>query len=343
MKTRILIYAALLVVATGSIRAEGDSKAAEVLAAARKAIGDKKLEALKTLSVEAQVMRNVGATGATGPTGAMQLTTDTEILLELPDRYLRADTSSGPMSGGFTSGFNGDKVIRPAGANMAMAGGAMVIRMGGPGPGGPGGPMPPPGEKPSPEEQERLDKAMLRSSRAELSRLMLGWFAATHPSLSVEFTYAGEAESPDGKADVIDAKNADGFDARLFIDRETRLPLMVTYRGPQPRMVTAGGPIRQAPPAAQGHGAGEPAPGRREMTEEERRKVQEAAEKQIEALRNQPQATVEFTLFFDEWRDVGGIKFPHKLRRAIGGDTNEEWTVGKVKVNPKIDPKKFEG
>ena len=40
---------------------------------------------------------------------------------------------------------------------------------------------------------------------------MLGWFAAAHPSLSVEYTYAGEAESPDGKADVIDVKNADGF------------------------------------------------------------------------------------------------------------------------------------
>ena len=215
----------------------------------------------------------------------------------------------------------------------------MVIRMG-----GPGGPMPPPGEKPSPAEQERMDKAMLRSSRTELSRLMLGWFAAAHPSLSVEFTYAGEAESPDGKADVVDAKNADGFNARLFIDRETRLPLMVTYRGPQPRVVTAGGPIRlAAPPAAAGHGSAQQAPERREMTEEERKKAREEVEKQLEALGTQPQATVEFTLFFDDWRDVGGVKFPHKLRCAMSGATNEEWTVGRVKVNPKIDPKKFEG
>ena len=36
-------------------------------------------------------------------------------------------------------------------------------------------------------------------------------------------------------------------------------------------------------------------------------------------------------------------KFPHKMRRAMGGATTEEWTVNKVKVNPKIDPKKFEG
>ena len=330
MKTRIPLCAALmlLLASSGSVRGAGDSKAAEVMAAARKAIGDKKLDALKTLTLEAEVQRNVGA---------VQMTTSTEILLELPDRYLRSDTASGPMSAGMTTGFNGDKVVRPAGANVSMAGSGMVIRMGGPG--GPiGGAV---GEKPSPEEQERIDKAMLRSARVDLSRLMLGWFAAAHPSVNAEFTYAGDAESPDGKADVIDVKNADGFNARLFIDRATHLPLMVTYRGPQPRVVTAGGAMREVRPG--GTNVAQQVPERREMTEEERKKAREEAEKQIEAMRTQPAAMVEFAMFFDDWRDVGGIKFPHKMRRAMSGTTNEEWTVNKVRVNPRIDPKKFEG
>ena len=50
------------------------------------------------------------------------------------------------------------------------------------------------------------------------------------------------AESPDGKAYVIDVKSADNFAARLFIDEQTHLPLMVTYKGPQPRIMTQGGP-----------------------------------------------------------------------------------------------------
>ena len=331
MRNRILLTCALVLAsaAGAGISAAPDTRAGEVLAASRKAIGDKKLDALKTLSLEAQVERNVGA---------MQMSTDTEILLELPGRYLRSDTASGPMSGGFTSGFNGDKVIRPAGANMSMAGGGMVVRFG-----GPGGPVPPAsGEKPSADEQARLDKMLLRNSRVELSRLMLGWFASAHPSLAAEFTYAGEAESPDGKADVIDVKDAEGFTARLFIDRETRLPLMVTYQGPQPRMITTGGPPRRTAPAG-GAPAGGKTPPRREMTEDERKKAAEDAEKQMEAIRTQPPAMVEFTVFFDDWRDVGGIKFPHKLRRASAGVTHEEWTVNKIKVNPKIDPKKFEG
>ena len=324
MNIRIALSCAFAIVVAGSgvMQAGADARATEILAAARKAIGEKKLESLKTLTVEASVQRNVNT---------MQMISDVEILLELPDKYLRSDASSGPMSMTMNSGFVGEKVIRPANA-ASMTGGMMVIRM------GPGGPMPA-GEKPSPEEQERIDKQMIRSSRAEISRLMLGWFATTHPAIAAEYAYAGEAESPDGKADVIDAKNADGFSARLFIDRETHLPLMVTYQGPPLRMITAGGPpqggrgdVRVSPPA-------EP----RGMTEEDRKKAREAAEKQLDELRNQPPALVEFTLFFDDWREAGGIQFPHRIRRASAGTTNEEWTVGKVRVNPKLDPKKFEG
>jgi hypothetical protein len=317
--------------------AAAEDKATEVLAATRKAIGDKKLEALKTLSVEASMQRNVNT---------MQIASDVEILLELPGRYRRSDSSTGPMSMSLTVGFNGDSVIRPANSSFT-AGGGMVIRMG---PGGPAGAMPGGGEKLSPEEQERVDKQVLRSYRTELSRLMLGWFGSTHPALNAGYTYAGEAESPDGKAHVIDAKNADGFSARLFIDQATHLPLMVTYQGPQPRVITAGpatssgpsraesrdgGPMRMAP----GQAAGE----RREMSEEDRKKAREAAEKQIAEMQKQPPALVEFTIFFEDWQDVGGVKFPHKMRRASGGVTSEEWTVNKVKVNPKIDPKKFDG
>jgi hypothetical protein len=139
---------------------------------------------------------------------------------------------------------------------------------------------------------------------------------------------------------VIDATDADGFRARLFIDRESHLPLMVTYQGPQPRMITVGGPPGPGPGRAGRGGAG---PERREMSEDERKQARDAAEKQVQDLRSQPPAMVEYTLFFDDWREVGGIRFPHRIRRASAGSTHEEWTVGKVKVNPKIDAKKFEG
>ena len=292
-----------------AVHAQPD-RAADVLAAARNALGGSRLAAVKTLSVEAVVQRNLET---------VQLSSDTEILLELPHRYLRTDTGTGPMGGGFTSGFNGDAPVRAGGPGLSMSGGGMVIRIG---PGGPGGGMAPPGEKPSPEEQARMDAASVHSARAELSRLMLGWFANVHPSLHGAFSYVGEAESPEGKADVLEVAGAEGFSARMFVDRESRLPLMVTYRGPRPRMITVAGPpgggrAARVPPA---NAAAIPPASQEERPE-----------------------TIEYTLFFDDWRDVEGIKFPHTLRRASAGTTNEEWTIRKVRVNPKLDARRFQG
>ncbi|MEO5894210.1 MAG: hypothetical protein ABIS06_00735 [Vicinamibacterales bacterium] len=36
---------------------------------------------------------------------------------------------------------------------------------------------------------------------------------------------------------------------------------------------------------------------------------------------------VEFSYFFEDWRETDGINFPHKVRRASGGETTEEWTI----------------
>ncbi len=314
--------------------AQEAGKAAEILAATRKAIGDKKLDGLKTFSVQSALQRNVQT---------MQLISDVEILLELPDKYLKSEESSGGgggmvrMSGGGVTGFNGDRPLQKVtgGAPTVSGGGGMVIRMGG----APGGPVPGSTEKPTAEQLAQMSKAMVRGSQTEASRLMLGWFAMAHPSINAQYTYAGEAESPDGKAWVIDVKNADNFAARLFIDEQTHLPLMVTYKGPQPRMMTQS--IGTPPPA--GSGSGHTVTMTSSMSEEERKKAQADMAKQVQELQRQPPVMVDFTVFFDDWREADGVKFPFKMRRAMGSETTEEWTVSKVKVNPKIDPKRFAG
>ena len=87
MRIRTLLAAIVVLALGGSAApqppAAGSSKAAEVIAAARKAIGGKKLDALKSFSVQAALQRNVGN---------FQMNSDVEILLELPDKYLRSET-----------------------------------------------------------------------------------------------------------------------------------------------------------------------------------------------------------------------------------------------------------
>src|SRR6266571_940889 len=239
----IAVAAAIAFARPVAFLAQDAGKAAEILAATRKAIGEKKLDTLETFSVQSAVQRNVGS---------MQMNADVEILLDLPDKYVRSEVMNGGgnmmVRGGGTTGFNGDAPIRMADA-----------------------------------------------------------------ALKAQYAYAGEAESPDGKAYVIDVKGADNFAARLFIDEQTHLPLMVTYKAPQPRVV--------------------------QMNRGERRGAD--LQKQMKDLQNQPPPPMaDYTLYFDDWRDADGVKFPFKMRRAAAGDTTEEWTIDKVKVNPKIDPKR---
>lgn len=309
-----IITAALLISGATSIAAQSD-KAATVLTDARKAIGAKALQNLKTLSVEASVKRDVGQ---------MQLDSALEMLLQLPDKYVRSETiTRGPMTSTSTTGFNGDAPIQRVDSPPSGGGGMIFLRMGGPG--APMGPDGKPAELTT-EQKAAMNKAVVRNATVDVSRLMLGWFAMAFPSIDATYTYAGEAVSPDGKADAIDVKGDDGFAARIFIDEQTHLPLMLTYTAPKPRTISisrGGGP---------GRGRGE----------EGRGKSPEELQKQILDAQNQPQEMADFTLYFDDWRSVGGVKFPYAIKRAMSGTTVEAWTVTKVQINPAIDPKKFD-
>jgi hypothetical protein len=51
---------------------------------------------------------------------------------------------------------------------------------------------------------------------------------------------------------------------------------------------------------------------------------------------------VEFRIYYGDYRDVDGLQWPFRLRRASGPDTTEETTFDRFRINTKIDPKKFE-
>lgn len=290
---------AAIVLTTPVVSAQ--DRAADVMAAARKAIGAEKLNTFQTLTVVAKTARNIGD---------RQMTSTVELLVDAPDKYARIEDLTTPIARTSVSGFNGETAIRPAGTTMGR-GGVVMFSM------GPGGAAAP-GASLSPEEEDRLNAMLLRSQRAEITRLMLGWLAMPHPGVPVTFTYAGEAESPDGKAHVIDVAG-EGLASRLFIDQATNLPLMLTFQGPKPRVMTMRGP-------APGRQGGAP-------DAEMRRQVESAAA--------EPPEMVENYVYFSDWRKVDGIQFPHVMQRAVDGETVEEWDITRVRLNAPIAPDKF--
>jgi hypothetical protein len=198
----------------------GDAQA--VMAAAREALGgDKRIAAVKTLV-------------ATGRTRQVQgdnlVPIEFEIDIELPDKYARTDEIPARESGATTRGFNGSQLIQapaPGGGRPMPANGAP--REGGPAPGGRGGV---PSDATAPLKQD-------------FARLTLGMFASSFGPYPLAFRYAGAAEAPEGKADVVEVTGAGGFSARLFINSQTHMPLMLSWTA-MPGIMAA--PPAQTPP-----------------------------------------------------------------------------------------------
>jgi hypothetical protein len=162
--------------------------------------------------------------------------------------------------------------------------------------------------------------AQLRTVREEFARTLIVWLLTSPANFPVEFSYAGEAESKDGKADALDIKGPEGFNVRLFLDKQTHLPLMLSYRAPQQRvaMVTR------------------TAQGSQDDLEARKKEAQEQAEKQSV----NPQLS-EVQVYFSEYSAEDGILLPHRITRSVNGDFSEEWELKKFKINPPLKAESF--
>ena len=303
---------ALCVLVVGlAAQAPATDAAATVLAATRQALGgEQKLAAVKT----------VLATGRTRQVrGENLVPIEFEIAMELPERYVRKDEIPAQESGPTLSGFNGADLIQFPAPTAPGGRGAAVTPERGAGPGREGGP--------TPEQMEAARRTRLATVKQDFVRLTLGMFATSYSSAPLTFSYVAKAEAPEGKADVLAISGPDNFAARLFINAETHLPIMMTW-------TQAGGPQRGrgGPPVSPERGAmpareGGPPPGR---------------EGAPPPARGGGPPPPESRLFYADYRDVSGVKLPFRLRRALGPDTIEETTFDNFRINPKIDPKKFE-
>src|SRR5204862_5634080 len=95
----------------------------------------------------------------------------------------------------------------------------------------PGGPPPP---TPEQLQQQRAAQRAARivTIKQDFARLTLGMFAKSFDAYPLTFSYFGEAEAPQGKADVIDVKGAGNFVARLLVHSDSHLPIMLSWQMP---------------------------------------------------------------------------------------------------------------
>ena len=289
-------------------------KAAKVLADARAALGgDQKLSEVKTLSTTGRTRRVQGEN---------LVPIEFEMVVELPDKYMRKDEIPAQESDPTTNGFNGDALVQ-------------APPMTPPEP-RPGMPAPPPGQF------EAMLKQRVLTTKQDFARLMLGMFATSYSGYPLTFKYVGQAEAPQGKAHVLEATGTGNFTVRFFVHTETHLPVMVSWQPParpagRGGTMPPGGPARGAPPAsppARGTPpAGSPPTGAAPPA---------TPAPSAPSVPSVPSAPPENRLYFADYRDVDGLKLPFRLRRAVGADTTEETIFDRFRINAKIDPRKFE-
>jgi hypothetical protein len=352
----LALVMAAYVGASERAQAQADAKAAAVVAEMRKALGgEQKIAGVKGLSLRADYRRELsmgpgGGGGTTtfvmmGPGGApggnQQSTGKIEIDLDLPDKYLRIDIGSAAFGMTRTEGF---EAARPFLEIVPNSPGMRIT-------------------VDNPAMDPARAKAALKRTQTDLARLYLGLTGGTQPGFAATYSFAGQAESPDGKADIIDVTGPDDFKVRLFVDAVTHLPLMLTFMEPEPRMVmrtmtreggggrggssapvvVPGGaaPPASAAPAAAGAQVSGSAPGHNTpmaaLTPEQREEI----EKQRREAEATPPKLVEYTLFFSDYRKVDGVQLPHRIARGTGGKTTEEWDITSYKVNPAFKADRF--
>jgi hypothetical protein len=292
------IIVTALSISTSSALAD-DARAQEILKQARAAIGgQEQLQKIQGLNINGQYRRIFGE---------RQLGGDREISILLPNKYLIEDSMN---PGGLATSMINYRTLNGEHAwnGQSGGGGGMIFRI------GPGGAQATP---------EQMEAALRRMLQIEMARYLLALTLTAPESFAVDYKYAGESDVDDAKAEVVDVTGPENFAIRLFFDKATHLPLLISYRGPKPRIVTmtrpAGGQVKP----------------------EDVKKAREDAEKHLAESPSQPEE-VDFYIRLSDHKKVGGLLLPHKFTFLTGEEVSEEFEVSKYQLNPQFKSDKFE-
>jgi hypothetical protein len=181
-------------------------------------------------------------------------------------------------------------------------------------------PYPPNPYDATPALRAEADRKALLGSKQEFSRLAVALIglAAVYP---LDAAYGGQQKLDGGSVNVVPLTAPDGYSAKLFVDATTHLPSMISWMGiphivmsvSSVETVRGGQVVGRTPP--QPPLVGDPAAGR---------------------------ALVERRLYFSDFKIQDGLNWPHRLKEVVDGEVITETRLGKYKINPKIDPNRFD-
>jgi hypothetical protein len=150
----------------------------------------------------------------------------------------------------------------------------------------------------------------------ELFRTTFALLLSAPEGLDVSYTYIGEGNVDNSSCDIVQAQVAGDSAVKLYIDKTSHLPLMLTYQGMKPMV------FRYEKDAARSDAG-------KDVRVMVRKGDAPAPEMQ------------EFQLKFSDYRSVGGVQLPYKWTQTAGGQVDQTIDVVNYEVNPANIADKF--
>lgn len=151
----------------------------------------------------------------------------------------------------------------------------------------------------------------------ELFRTAFALLLTAPDGSDVSYTYAGEGDVDGNSCDIIQAQPANSSAIKLYLDKSSHLPLMMSYQGMKPME------FRMERDNAKG----------------------DVANKDVKVFVRKSDAseaaTQEFQIKFSDFRSVGGVQLPYKWIQTANGQSDQTVDVVNYDVNPANIADKF--
>ncbi len=153
----------------------------------------------------------------------------------------------------------------------------------------------------------------------QLARTTISLLLTAPQGMDVSYLYGGE-ENVDGTACHVINAQIGSSGIRLFIGRDSNLPVMMSYQDVKPMVFTF--------KAHDNAGAGEAAAG---------------GDKQVKVFTRHAAAPemADFQVKFSDYRNVNGVQLPYKWTQTMGGQPDEVIDVTSYEINPTGIAEKF--
>ena len=149
----------------------------------------------------------------------------------------------------------------------------------------------------------------------ELFRTAFALLLTAPEGTDASYNYAGETEV-DGSACHVIVAQTGGESFKLYLDKSTSLPRMMSYQAVKPLIFRLNKADTKATGEKENHILVRRAPG--------------------EALE-----TAEFQVKFSDYRSVGGVQLPFRWTQTVGGQTDQTVDIVNYEINPSNIAEKF--